>query len=86
MFVWISHSNKLNIYSSNNCFDFLADMRLIIRQELNFIHDGVPAHLSRYLQVSESKVSWLVDRSRYVNCLATTFTDLNPLDFYFWGN
>jgi hypothetical protein len=52
------HPNRLTgrnykAFFENNMPDFLADVPLVIRRELHFMHDGAPAHFNlvarRYL-------------------------------------
>jgi hypothetical protein len=63
--------------------DFLADVPLIIRRELHFMHDGVPAHFSlvarRYLN-RKLPGRW-IGRGGPI-AWPPRSPDLNPLDFY----
>jgi hypothetical protein len=72
---------------NNNMPDFLADVPLIIRQELHFMHDGAPAHFSlfarRYLNRKFSS-QW-IGRGGPI-AWPPRSPDLNILDFFLWGH
>jgi hypothetical protein len=63
------HPNRLirqnyKAFLENNMPDFLADVPLIIRQELHFMHDGTPTFQSQCLygtKIESSLVSGLVE-------------------------
>jgi hypothetical protein len=66
--------------------DFLADVPLIIHQELQFMHDGAPTHfilVHRYLN-RKFPCQW-IGRSGPI-AWPPRSPDLNPLDFYLSGN
>jgi hypothetical protein len=67
--------------------DFLADMPLIIRRELQFVQDGCPANFSlvarRYLN-RMFPGQWISRRGPIA--WPPRSSHLNQLDFYLWGN
>jgi hypothetical protein len=67
--------------------DFLADVPLIIRRELHFIHNGAPTHFSlfarRYLN-RRFPGRWIGRGGPIV--WSPRSSDLNLLDFYLWGH
>jgi hypothetical protein len=67
--------------------DFLADVPLIIHEELHLTHDGAPAHFSpiarRYLN-RKFPGQW-IGRGGPISWPPCS-PDLNPLNFYLWGH
>jgi hypothetical protein len=67
--------------------DFLANVPLIIHQELHFMHDATPAHFSlvdhRYLN-RKFPGHW-IGRGGPIAWPPHSY-DLNPLDFYLWNH
>jgi hypothetical protein len=74
-------------FFQNNMPDFMADVPLVIRRELRFIHDGAPAHFSlvarRYLN-RKLPGRW-IGRGGSI-AWPPRSPDLNPLDFYLRGH
>jgi hypothetical protein len=74
-------------FLGNNMPEYLADVPLIIRQELHFMHDGVPAHLSlvarKYL--NRKFTGWWMGRGGPI-AWPPHSPQINPLDFYLWGH
>jgi hypothetical protein len=66
-----------------NTPDFLADVPLIIRQELHIMHDGAPAHFNliarRYL--NQKLPGWWIGRGGPI-AWPPRSPDLTPLEFY----
>uniref|UniRef100_V5GHS2 Transposable element Tc3 transposase n=3 Tax=Anoplophora glabripennis TaxID=217634 RepID=V5GHS2_ANOGL len=82
----LNGENYLN-FLTNDLPLVLENIPLNLRQTFWFMHDGAPAHYSRpvreYLDIS-FRNRW-IGRGSEVPWPARS-PDLNPLDFYFWGN
>jgi hypothetical protein len=67
--------------------DFLADVPLIIRRELYFMHDGAPAHFSLVARRNLGrKFSGRWKGKGGSIAWPPRSSDLNPLNFYMWGH
>jgi hypothetical protein len=92
MAVVVLKGNRLTVrnfkaFLENNMPDFLADVPLIIRRELHFMHDGTPAHfsLTAHRHLNRKFPGWWIGRGGPI-AWPPCSPALNPLDFYLWGH
>jgi hypothetical protein len=67
--------------------DFMADVPLIICQELHFMHNGAATHftlVARGYLNQTNPVHWIDRDGPIVWALCSPY--LNPLNFYLWDN